>query len=149
MSSPPGRRDEPREGGRGAPMPRTEGLRLVGPPTSARGPVRIGAPLAVTFRDDAVDVAIALGPTEAEDATTIARALPEPGDLAAGALVVVLPDVAEAPSLTRRVLSVLGRTRAVPRVLRCTALVARGFVEVGGGIDPTSGADLAWGRAPS
>ena len=40
--------------------------------------------------------------------------------------------------------------RGVPvtRAARCTALVARGYVEVGAGTDETSGTDLAWGIVP-
>jgi len=39
-------------------------------------------------------------------------------------------------------------TVRVPRAARCTALVALGYVDVGGGIDPTTGSDLAWGWSP-
>ena len=54
-----------------------------------------------------------------------------------------------APSLGSRLLAALGRGRTIPRVFRATALVARGYVRVGAGIDPESRSDLVWGYAPS
>jgi|HubBroStandDraft_3_1064219.scaffolds.fasta_scaffold400161_1 hypothetical protein len=41
-----------------------------------------------------------------------------------------------------------GASVNVPRAARCTALVARGYVDVGGGADAVTGADLAWGWSP-
>jgi hypothetical protein len=43
---------------------------------------------------------------------------------------------------------VFGRGKTVSRVERCSALVARGYVDVGAAEDEL-GADLAWGRAPA
>ncbi len=45
----------------------------------------------------------------------------------------------------------LGRWRRsvpVPRAARCTALLARGYVGIGAGVDEESGAEMAWGVAP-
>jgi hypothetical protein len=68
-----------------------------------------------------------------------------------------LPPLAELPPATAVfVLGFAARSRAmlrwlgmrsvpVARVARCTALVARGYVGVGAGIDDASGADLVWG----
>jgi hypothetical protein len=60
----------------------------------------------------------------------------------------VLGAVVEAPSLGSRVLAALGRGRVVPRALRATALVARGYVDVGAAVDPASRSDLVWGYTP-
>jgi hypothetical protein len=74
-------------------------------------------------------------------------ALPDPRELPPGTLVVVPGEVAGASSLARSVLAVFGRARTVPRAVRCSALVARGYVEVGAAEDGR--ADLAWGRVPT
>jgi hypothetical protein len=41
-----------------------------------------------------------------------------------------------------------GGTLLVDRATRCTALLASGYVDVGGGVDQSTRADLAWGWAP-
>jgi hypothetical protein len=88
----------------------------------------------------------------AEDATTIARImelLPDPASLEPGTLVIV-PGHAGKPggrSLAQSVLAVFGRTKTVARSLRCSALLARGYVAIGAAEDEAR-ADLAWGRAP-
>jgi hypothetical protein len=47
---------------------------------------------------------------------------------------------------SRRRLGWLGmRTIPIARTVRCTALIARGYVDVGAATDEESGADLAWG----
>jgi hypothetical protein len=74
-------------------------------------------------------------------------ALPDPSELPPGTLVIVPGAAAGTSSLARSVLAVFGRARLVPRVVRCTALVARGYVDVGAADDETR-ADLAWGYAP-
>jgi hypothetical protein len=72
-------------------------------------------------------------------------ALPDPSTLDPGQLVIVLPDLVGEKSLASSVLSVLGRKKVVPRAVRCSALVARGYVRVGAGVDPATKEDLAWG----
>lgn len=74
-------------------------------------------------------------------------ALPDPSSLAAGQLVVVRAEIGGEKSLASSVLSVLGRKKTVSRALRCSALVARGYVDVGAGTDPAGKDDLAWGYA--
>ena len=129
------------------PPPRASSLRLVGPAAEhARG--RITAPLGATFAADAPAWAVAFGPNDAADVAAVARALPDPDELPAGALVVLLPEVVDAPSLASRFLAALGRGRTVPRALRSTALVARGYVRVAAGIDGKTGSDLVWAYAP-
>jgi hypothetical protein len=44
---------------------------------------------------------------------------------------------------------ILGPRRlTVTRGARCGAMLARGYINIGGGIDQSSGADLAWGWSP-
>ena len=69
--------------------------------------------------------------------------LPEIGDMKPGAQVVILPRIIPSAGLFARLFS---RNKSVPRALRCSALLARGFVDIaaaGEGDD-----DLAWGFAP-
>lgn len=125
--------------------PRAAALRLAG-----SGAARARAerpPLGARWAEDAEAIAIALGPDDDADVASVARALPDPDAQPPGALVVILPR-AFTPSLGARLLASLGRGRTVSRALRCTALVARGYVDVGAGVDPATRADLAWGYAP-
>lgn len=88
-----------------------------------------------------------------EDATSVAAIiakLPDPASLAPGALVVLPGEIASAGrSLARSVLAVFGRAKTVTRARRCSALVARGYVDVGAAEDDGTRADLAWGYAPT
>lgn len=130
----------------GAPPPRASALRLVGPAAAhARG--RVPPPLGAAFTDDAEARAVALGPADVADVASLARALPDPDTLPPGALVVVLPNVIDPPSLGSRLLAALGRGRTVSRALRSSALVARGYVRVAAGVDTDTRADLVWGYA--
>jgi hypothetical protein len=119
-------------------------LRLVGPAAgSARG--RIVAPFGAAFEAGAAAYAIVLGPADALDVATVAHALPDPGELPDGTLLIVLPHVVDPPSLASRFLAALGRGRTVSRAMRSTALVARGYVRVAAGVDRDSRSDLVWG----
>ena len=72
--------------------------------------------------------------------SALLRWLPEPVQ---GALVFVAPD--ESVGLFTR----LFRSRVpLTRAVRGSALLLRGYHAIGGGIDPISGLDLAWGQAP-
>ncbi len=75
----------------------------------------------------------------------VADALPDPASLRAGVPVVIGPALARAGLFARLV----GREIRVARSVRGSALLLRGYVEVGGGRDPSSGLDLCWGVAPS
>jgi len=148
--------------------PRVSRLRLGGPAAEHARARRLRAPLGAVYesaethdarggRDarDSPDAgepaahAVALGPESAGDVAAIIRALPPVSEVGAGSLVVVLGSVVEPPTLANRVLGALGRGRTLPRALRCSALVARGYVDVGAGTCPVTGADLAWGYAPA
>jgi hypothetical protein len=75
----------------------------------------------------------------------IVAQLPPPESLPVGTLVVVGGEAAVRGGLLSRVL--LPRVK-VARADRCTALLARGYVRIGAGVDRTSGQDLAWAYAP-
>jgi len=87
--------------------------------------------------------------SDAADVDAVYRALPEPGELAPGTRVVVLGEPASAASLRGKLLAAFGARKVVPRVVRCTALVARGYVRVGSAIDPQTRRDVAWGHSPA
>jgi hypothetical protein len=70
-------------------------------------------------------------------------ALPSPEQYEPGAWVGLLADP-PAPAGWRRF---LGPRRSVHRAVRCAALLARGYEEVGAGVD-AEGHDVAWGRVP-
>ncbi len=70
-------------------------------------------------------------------------AVPDAATLAAGTLVVVLPD----PARGRGLLGAFGR-RTVSRSARCGALLLRGYVDIRAEIDPQSRLDLVHGRVP-
>jgi hypothetical protein len=78
------------------------------------------------------------------------RFLPDPKELPPGSLVIVPNEVTprgrSRSALGRRILGVFGRTKTVSRALRCSALVARGYVRVGA-VDASDphGTDLTWG----
>lgn len=79
------------------------------------------------------------------DLGAVARQLPAAADLAPGTLVVVLGDAAASDGIFAR----FRRPTRAARAVRGSALLTRGYVAIGGGIDPVSGLDLSWGRAPS
>jgi hypothetical protein len=92
---------------------------------------------------------IALAEASAGSVAAIMATLPDPAELAPGTLVIVPGEPHDGRSFARSVLAVFGRTRKVPRALRCSALVARGYVAVGAATpDDDAHADLAWGYAP-
>jgi hypothetical protein len=80
------------------------------------------------------------------DVAVIAAQLPDPGTLAPGTRVVVHGQPRAPKGLLSRVFR--GKGRSVQRAVRGSALLARGYVRLGGGADPKTGADLAWGFAP-
>jgi hypothetical protein len=136
----------------GAIPPRVSALRLVGRPLV--GPdaeyarSRITLPLGAKLDADAPAYAVALAPADVTDVATVARALPNPDELAAGTLLLVLPNVVGAPSLAGRFLAAMGRGPTASRALRATALVARGYIHVAAGVDRETRSDLVWGYAP-
>lgn len=90
---------------------------------------------------------VTLSAAQAASLAAARDALPDPDSLSEGQLVVVAAELAGEKSLASSVLSALGRKKTAPRVMRCSALVARGYVDVGAGFDPATKDDLAWGYA--
>jgi hypothetical protein len=85
--------------------------------------------------------AIAVLVDAGDDATSIAgiaAQLPESTSLSSGTPVFVLGKAAVASSFW----SLFARDIAIPRTARCTALLARGYVDIG------ADADIVWGYAP-
>lgn len=88
------------------------------------------------------DVTVTLDATEddSEDPAAVARQIPAPGALEPGTRVRVLSTAVRRRGMLRRL---LGDARvSVTRSTRCTALLVRGYVEIG------ADAQGAWGIAP-
>lgn len=96
-----------------------------------------------------VDAATLVELTDVTSSTldAIVNALPDPSALAPGHLVVVPTEIAGGKSFTRSLMAAFGRKKHVPRTRVCTALVVRGYVDVGAS-DSESG-EHAWGRVPA
>lgn len=88
----------------------------------------------VTARLDATGV-------DLEDPSAVAKQLPAPGTLAPGTRVVVPAAATRKGGVLRRLLG--PRTVTVSRAARCTALLARGYVDIG------ADDEAAWGRVPN
>jgi len=80
------------------------------------------------------------------DASSVLAQVPGAAALPPRTPIVILGCAVRGEGLWRRLLG--AGTVRVARAARCTALVARGFVDVGGGVDEASGSDLAWGWSP-
>ena len=72
----------------------------------------------------------------------LVQLLPEPETLR-GAMLVIAPTTGGAGFFTR---VFGGGARTIPRALRGSALLLKGFSSIGGAFDPSSGLDLVWGR---
>jgi hypothetical protein len=126
----------------GSHVPRPSGLRLE---TRARS-VRPRPPFGLEdWSDDAAAIAVALDAEtcDIEDPVAVAAGIPEASSLEPGTRVYVLGAASRGAGILAR----LRGSLPVSRVTRCTALLVRGYVEIGAGVDEVSGADLAWGMA--
>jgi hypothetical protein len=122
--------------------------RVIPSPLASRPAVGVRARTAAKLPADLGEAKVVeLGENDAASLAGVIAALPDPATLDAGALVVVPADIRGGGSLARSVLAVFGRKKTVARTRRCTALVARGYVDVGAA-DSDDG-DLAWGRPPT
>ena len=65
--------------------------------------------------------------------------LPDPRELA-GAPIVVSPQLASAGFFSK----IFGNAHEIPRAVRGSALLQRGYGSIEGGVDPASGLDLIW-----
>lgn len=124
-------------------LPAPPALRLV-----SRAKLHASPPAPFGLRqwsDDAAAIAIMLDPTLG--GSYACDQTPDGATLAPSTLVVILANGPPASSLLARIFR--PASRSIPRVVRATALLARGFVGIGAGVDPASGMDLVWGYSPS
>ncbi len=87
-----------------------------------------------------------VGAARLDDVGSLLSQIPRSATLPSGTPTVLLGMALGDVSVWRRL--VAGGTVRVPRATRCTALVMLGYVDVGGGIDESTGSDLAWGWSP-
>ncbi len=114
---------------------RTPGHKPPRPPFGLRAWSQAAADFAVALEAPADDL---------RAISDVAEQVPGASTLASGTAVFVLGAAANRNRLWR----LLGRGVRVTRATRCTALLVKGYVEIGAGIDKASGHDLAWGFAP-
>jgi hypothetical protein len=131
------------------PFPKPATLRLVD------GDARLTPPCGVaswSLAEDADLVVVASGAS----LDLVAARLPRPETLRPGTLVLLIGAASagggRGGGTAGGLGSFLGRwgratTARSPRALRTSALLAAGYERLGGGVDPTSGHDLAWGYA--
>jgi hypothetical protein len=74
----------------------------------------------------------------------VAAQLPDPASLTPGQLLVVLPKAAPKSAWLGRL---PGRRSWAAGAVRGSALLARGYVGIGAGVDPRTKMDLVWGYA--
>jgi hypothetical protein len=123
--------------------PRPEALRIV---TTAPGKAP-RPPLGLRAWDPSAAAAAVLLDARGRPSCTaadVAAQLPAASTMPAGTPLLVLGSAAHDSALWR----LFARGAPVTRAARCSALIARGYVDVGAGLDEASGTDLAWGIAP-
>jgi hypothetical protein len=91
-------------------------------------------------------VLLHIGDGRADDVGSLFAQIPKATIFPSGTPIVLLGTAISRVNAWRRLLG--GGSVRVPRATRCTALVARGYIDVGGGIDESTGSDLAWGCSP-
>jgi hypothetical protein len=129
-------------------LERVHALRLVRPKAAeGRDPI---PPLGLrAFDDTAADVAIFLDvdPSASERAQVEAAAaqIPHARDLPPGRIVVVLPERATPAGIFARLFG--GARATVPRAVRATALLARGYKGIASTVDAKTDLDLVWAVA--
>jgi hypothetical protein len=127
--------------------PRPGELRLT---TRARGAKPPPPPFGLRiWSPDAPALAVWLDATGANLAEigAVAEQIPSADGLAGGTPVFVLGAAARPGPWWRRVLG--GRRILVARETRCTALIARGYIDVSAESGEAGGSDVVWGWVPS
>ncbi len=115
--------------------PAAGALRLV---TRARGARPPRPPLGLAAWSPAADAIAVLIDAGDDSIAGIAAQLPEGASLPSGTPVFVLAKAADVRAFWR----LFAPAQTVPLAARCSALLARGYVDIG------ADADLAWGHAP-
>jgi hypothetical protein len=124
-------------------VPRPAGLRLETHARSTKPPrPPFGLP-AWSDNASAVAVIVDASTCAVEDPAQVAAQIPAPSTLAPGTRVFVLAAASRGAGLFRRLM----RPPSIPRVVRCTALLARGYTAIGAGVDDVSRQDVAWGTS--
>jgi hypothetical protein len=124
-------------------VPRPSSLRLETRARSAKPPRPPFGLEGWSEQASALAVALDGADLDPEDVASVAAQIPEASSLEPGTYVFVLGGASRGGG-------VLARLRGkvmVPRATRCSALLARGYVAIGGGVDEVSSADVAWGLA--
>ncbi|MFO0741299.1 MAG: hypothetical protein U0270_35715 [Labilithrix sp.] len=123
--------------------------RVIPQPKASRPAVGVRARSAATPLNPAILKTariVEIAEADAGSLASVIAALPDPDELDSGTIVVVPSELAGGKSLGRSLLAVFGRNKTVARTRRCTALVARGYVDVGAA--ESNDGDFAWGRVP-
>ena len=115
--------------------PQAGALRLVARTQGARIPK---PPLGLAAWSPTADAIAVLLDAGAPSVASVAAQLPPSTSLPSGTPVFVLGKAAVKPSFWR----LFAGDVAMPRAARCTALLSRGYVDIG------ADADLVWGHAP-
>jgi hypothetical protein len=123
--------------------PEPRSVRFVGRSPAARQPK---PPFGLTgWSDDGEATVVKLDASEADltAVEAVAAQVPESGAFAERTLVVLLGAATRGGGGWRRLI-LMGDT-SVPRAPRCSALVMRGYVDVGAAVDAGTSHDLVWG----
>jgi hypothetical protein len=98
-----------------------------------------------TWSEQASALAVVLDAADLdpEDPASVATQIPEASSLEPGTCVYVMGAASRGAGVLARL---MGKV-TVSRAARCSALLARGYVGIGAGVDDVSGADVAWGLA--
>ncbi len=125
-------------------VPRPSSLRLETRARSGKAPRPPFGLAAWSEQAPAVAVVLDAGACDVDDPVAVAGQIPEASALEPGTRVFVLGAASRGSGLLKRWMGSV----AVSRVTRCSALLVRGYVGIGAGVDEVSRADLAWGVAP-
>jgi hypothetical protein len=125
--------------------PRPEALRLSIDSHGKRPPPPFGL---AGWSANAAGTGIVLDATDADlsQVEAVAAQIPSAAALPPRSPLVIYGIATRSTSWWRRLFG--PRHLTVTRAVRCAAMLTRGYVDIGGGVDQSSGADLAWGWSP-
>lgn len=128
------------------PVPRPESARFVGLAPNAKAPPPPFGLKGWSQDGTATVVELDASTSDLSAAGAIAPQLPECDSLPSRSLVVLLGEAGRGGGAWRR----LVRMNATPvsRAARCSALLVRGYVDIGAGTDDGTSHDLVWGFSP-
>lgn len=126
--------------------PRPESVRFVGLAPNAKAPP---PPFGLERWSDAASALVVELDGSTSDLSTagaVAPQVPECGSLPRRTLVVLLGQAGRGGGTWRRFVRMYATP--VSRAARCSALLARGYVDIGAGTDEGTTRDLVWGWSP-